>query len=200
MHLIGHVHLLLPFLTHLINTSLTSGHFPNSLKEARVTPLLKNISQWMSAHHLQLNLDKTELLFLQGKECPTLDLTITIGPSVVSPTQTARPLGVTLDNNLSFTANIAATTRCCRFTLYNIRRIRPLLTQKATQLLVQALIISRLDCCNSLLAGLPACAIRPLQLIQNAAARLVFNLPTFSHMSSPLKSGQHKAYTSSGSD
>ena len=35
---------------------------------------------------------------------------------------------------------------------------------------------------NSLLAGLPASAIKPLQRIQNAAARLVFNLPKFSHV------------------
>ncbi|XP_071061779.1 uncharacterized protein [Pseudochaenichthys georgianus] len=53
--------------------------------------------------------------------------------------------------------------------------------------LVQALVISRLDYCNSLLAGLPACAIRPLQLIQNAAARLVFNLPKFSHTTPLLR-------------
>ena len=58
---------------------------------------------------------------------------------------------------------------------------RELLTQKAAKVLVQALVISRLDYCNSLLAGLPASAIRPLQLIQNAAAWLVFNLPKFSH-------------------
>ncbi|CAB1418815.1 unnamed protein product [Pleuronectes platessa] len=32
---------LLPFLTHLINTSLSTGCFPNSLEEARVNPLLK---------------------------------------------------------------------------------------------------------------------------------------------------------------
>ncbi|KAL3062001.1 hypothetical protein OYC64_010010 [Pagothenia borchgrevinki] len=56
------------------------------------------------------------------------------------------------------------------------------------QLLVQALVISRLDYCNSLLAGLPACAIRPLQLIQNAATRLVFNLPKFSHTTPLLRS------------
>ncbi|KAL3056702.1 hypothetical protein OYC64_019227 [Pagothenia borchgrevinki] len=35
---------------------------------------------------------------------------------------------------------------------------------------------------------LPACAIRPLQLIQNAAARLVFNLLTFSHTTPLLRS------------
>ena len=57
--------------------------------------------------------------------------------------------------------------------LHNIRRILPLLTQKAAQVLVQALVITRLDYCNSLLAGLPASAIPPLQLIQNAAT---FNL------------------------
>ncbi|KAK5928564.1 hypothetical protein CgunFtcFv8_013618 [Champsocephalus gunnari] len=164
--------------------------FPRSETQvvARISACIADISQWMSAHHLKLNLDKTELLFLPEKDCPTLDLTINISTSVVSTTQTARNLGVILDNNLSFTANIAATTRCCRYTLYNIRKIRPQLTQKAMQLLVQALVTSRLDYCNSLLAGLPACAIRPLQLIQNAAARLVFNLPKFSHTTPLLRS------------
>ena len=78
--------------------------------------------------------------------------------------------------------------------LYNIRRIRPLLTQKEAevlvqvlvlvqalvqvlvQALVQVLVISHLDYCSSLLAGLPAAAIRPLQLIQKASAPLVFHL------------------------
>ncbi len=59
--------------------------------------------------------------------------------------------------------------------MHNIRKIRPFLTQHAAHLLVQALVISRLDYCNALLAGLPSCTIKPLQMIQNAAARLVFN-------------------------
>ncbi len=50
------------------------------------------------------------------------------------------------------------------------------------QLLVQALVLSRLDYCNALLAGLPACTIKPLQLIQNAAARVVFNEPKKAHV------------------
>ncbi|KAI2667088.1 hypothetical protein H4Q32_031053 [Labeo rohita] len=68
------------------------------------------------------------------------------------------------------------------FALHNIRKIRPFLTEQATQLLVQALVISRLDYCNALLAGLPSCTIKPLQMIQNAAARLVFNEPKRAHV------------------
>ncbi|KAJ8385148.1 hypothetical protein AAFF_G00191990 [Aldrovandia affinis] len=147
----------------------------------------------MSAHHLKLNLGKnlgkTELLFLP-KGSPMIDAPITVEGSIVSPSQSARSLGVTLDNQLCFLSHIAAITRTCRFSLHNIRRIRPFLTQEATQLLVQALVISRLDYCNSLLAGLPACAIKPLQLVQNAAARLVFNQLKFTHVT-PLLSSLH---------
>ncbi len=60
--------------------------------------------------------------------------------------------------------------------------IRPFLTQHAAQHLVQALVISRLDYCNALLAGLPSCTIKPLQMIYNAAAQLVFSEPKKAHV------------------
>ncbi len=66
--------------------------------------------------------------------------------------------------------------------LHNIRKIRPFLTEHAAQLLVQALVIYRLDYCNALLAGLPSNTIKPLQMIQNAAARLVFKEPKRAHV------------------
>ncbi|XP_058868339.1 uncharacterized protein LOC131709687 [Acipenser ruthenus] len=84
--------------------------------------------------------------------------------------------------------HISTLARTCRFFLSNIRRIRPFLTNYATQLLVQALVLSRLDYCNSLLAGLPESATHPLQLIQNSAARLVFSQPRFSHATPLLRS------------
>ncbi|KAK0132589.1 hypothetical protein N1851_032556 [Merluccius polli] len=80
--------------------------------------------------------------------------------------------------------------RSCRFALYNIRKIRPYLNQYATQILVQAMVTSRLDYCNALLAGLPACSIKPLQKVQNAAARLVFEQPKRAHVT-PLLTDLH---------
>ncbi len=78
--------------------------------------------------------------------------------------------------------DIAKTARSCRFALHNIRKIRPFLTEHAAQLLVQALVISRLDYCNAVLAGLLSSTIKPLQMNQNAAARLVFNEPKRAHV------------------
>ena len=136
----------------------------------------------MSTHHLKINLDKSELLFLPGKGSPTHDLTITFDNSVLATTQTATNLGVTLDSQLSLTANIIATTRSCRccttsgkYFTFSLRRQRRFWPRPWS------------SHAYSLLAGLPASTIQPLQLIQNAAARLVFNLPKFTH-TTPLPS------------
>ncbi len=87
-----------------------------------------------------------------------------------------------IDDKLNFSDCITKTARSCRFVLYNIKKIRPFLWEHATQLLVQALVLSTLDYCDALLAGLPASSIKPLQLIQNAAARLIFNEPKTTHV------------------
>ena len=83
----------------------------------------------------------------------------------VTSSPSARNLRVVMENMLSLTENIIAVTRTCMFFLYNIQRIPPFLTTCSTQLLVQAMVLSHLDYCNSLLAGLLASAVRPLQLI-----------------------------------
>ncbi|KAL0149537.1 hypothetical protein M9458_055064, partial [Cirrhinus mrigala] len=149
---------------------------------ARISGCLADISEWMKEHHLQLNLAKTELLVFPATPTLQHDFTIHLDSSTITPSSSARNLGVIFDDQLTFKDHIAKTSRSCRFALHNIRKIRPFLTEQATQLLVQALVISRLDYCNALLAGLPSCTIKPLQMIQNAAARLVFNEPKRAHV------------------
>ena len=40
----NHLDVMVPVLQHIINMSLTDGHFSNELKEALLTPLLKKIN------------------------------------------------------------------------------------------------------------------------------------------------------------
>ncbi len=154
----------------------------NNCSDSRIAACLSDISSWMMDHHLQLNLAKTELLVFSANPSLHHNFSIQLGSSTITSSRTARNLGVVIDDQLSFTDHIATTARSCRFALYNIRKIRTFLSEQAAQLLVQALVLSRLDYCNALLAGLPACTIKPLQLIQNAAARVVFNEPKKAHV------------------
>lgn len=63
----------------------------------------------------------------------------------------------------------------CRFDLYIIRKIRPYFSEYATQLM-QVLIVFLLHYCNAHLTGLPACAISPLQMIQNCKSMSHFTV------------------------
>ena len=63
--------------------------------------------------------------------------------------------------------------RSAAYGIYKIGKLRKYLNQNATERLVHAFVSSRIDCNNSLLYGLPASDVAPLQRIQNAAARLV---------------------------
>jgi len=53
--------------------------------------------------------------------------------------------------------------------------------------LASACILSRLDCCNSILAGLPKSTIAALQRVQNAAAHMVLNLRSRDSISDGLR-------------
>jgi len=54
------------------------------------------------------------------------------------------------------------------------------------QLLIVALVLSRLNYCNSVLFGLPANLIQRLRSVQNAAARLIFRIRRSEHITPAL--------------
>ncbi|KAI7795556.1 putative UPF0160 protein MYG1 [Triplophysa rosa] len=178
-------------ITIIIITPNECSQQPENLTvSARISECLADISLWMNDHHLQLSLTKTELLVIPADTKSHHNFSIQLGSSTITSSRTARNLGVVIDNQLNFTDHVASTTRSCKFILYNIRKIRPFLSEYATQVLVQALVLSRLDYCNALLAGLPACTTKPLQMIQNAVARVVFNEPKRAHVT-PLFTKLH---------
>ena len=109
-----------------------------------------------------------------------------VGPSNIQPNSVFRDLGVYLDSELTMKQHIAKTSAAY---FYHIRRLRQVcrrVGQEVTLQLVMTFITSTLDYCNSLLAGLPRSTLEPLQRVQNAAARLVFDLGRFDHVTPSL--------------
>ncbi len=72
--------------------------------------------------------------------------------------------------------------------LRNISRIKKCLSYDALQTVIHALISSRLDYCNSLLAGVPHCVLQKAQYLQNSAARLLSSTKKYEHITPVLKS------------
>ena len=73
------------------------------------------------------------------------------------------------------------------YQLKNIQNIRGKLDFETAKTVVQALILSKLDYCNSLLVGTPDCHLSYLQLIQNMACRVVCNLRKYDHVTASMK-------------
>ena len=70
--------------------------------------------------------------------------------------------------------------------LRRLRQVRRRVGKDITIRLVLAVIMSRLDYCNSVLAGLPQSTLQPLQRVQNAAARLICDVPYHEHITAHL--------------
>jgi hypothetical protein len=74
--------------------------------------------------------------------------------------------------------------------IFHIRRprtVRRELGHQVTAQLVSTLILSRLDYCNAVLAGLPVSTLASLKRVLNAAARLVLELGPRDHVSAALR-------------
>ena len=142
----------------------------------------------MLTDKLKLNDDKTEFMLLGTKQQLSkvnID-SLTVGSIDVAPVTVARNLGTWFDSNLNLQGQIHNTCKSGFFHLYNIWRIRKYLSPELARTLVHALIIVRIDYCNSLLFFLTSVHLLKLQRLQNAAARLISNVPRYSHITPVL--------------
>jgi len=83
--------------------------------------------------------------------------------------------------------HVSKVASSCFYQVRRLRQIRHLVGLEVTAQLVSVFILSRLDYCNSVLAGLPRCTTEPLQRVLNAAARLILNHRLHEHITPALQ-------------
>ena len=126
---------------------------------------------------------KQKLFWLQKTSfnSDSVPQSINLEGSDIQRASTNRKLGVCVDPTLSFQQQISA----CRIYYLELRRIsaiRHYLSEDVTKILLCAFILSRLDYCNSLLAGCPKYLLSKLRKVQNNAARLIFKTSRCAHV------------------
>ena len=155
-----------------------------------VQQCLQDVSDWMIASKLKLNSDKTEFILIGTKAqrdkfkkyFPTKLL-----DQDVTPTDSARNLGVEFDKDFNFKKHISKVCRCY-YHIRDLRRLRRCLTAAVTKTIATSLVSSKLDYCNSILYNIPNREINKVQSVQNCLARVVTRSPRFCSVTPLLKS------------
>ena len=143
----------------------------------------------MAGNWLSLNDDKTELLVITTRhQCLNLSkISVRLGGTVISPSETARNLGVVFDSSFQQDHQVGNICKKAYLAIRSIGLIRKYLNKSSAEKLVNSLVTSNLDYCNSLLYGLPSSKLKRLQRIQNTAARIIMRTRKYDHITPVLK-------------
>ncbi len=158
-------------------------------KLSKLTKCVKNVKDWMTNNVLLLNSDKTEIL-LTGPKTVHRICWITTRRMYCSflYSQTS---GCCIRQQLIYIPylyHISYVTKTAFFHLRNIAKLRNMLSVSDAEKLVHAFMTSRLDYCNALPGGCPASSINKLQIVQNAAARVLTRSRKYDHITPILQS------------
>ena len=156
---------------------------------SRLEACISDIRVWMRTNKLKLNDSKTEFMLLSPSNSKIAQppLNISIGDENVGQSDTIRNLGMVWDTSLNMLPHINKLTQLSFIQLKNIRAIKDSLTYNALEKVIHSFITSRLDYGNACLFGLPDVALRRLQRIQNAAARVLSGAKKFDSITPILK-------------
>src|SRR6218665_2428309 len=154
---------------------------------------IEQISEWMSSNHLKLNPSKSEFLWCTTlRRCHLLGgSTFALADAKVLPADVILNPGVYFDSCLTRTAHVSQLIRICFYQLRRIKTIRKFIPTSIAVVRVNSVIVSRVDYCNILLAGLPIYQLDRIQSVFNAAARLIYGRTPSEHLTYLLRENLH---------
>ena len=150
----------------------------------------RTIQHWMVEYCLQLNPGKTQILIIAS---PQVLNQLSIGGVKLSNdtcirfVSTAKNLGVQIDHHLSFEPQIMSLKKHCFRLLRNVIGRKYLFSKAQLKLIINSIIVCKLDYCNALYYGISDNLIHQLQLVQNAAAKAIVGLYKYDHLGDTLK-------------
>ena len=155
----------------------------------RLSVCVNEMAAWMESNSLKLNRSKTEAIWFSSlrkvNKLPTKQIRIL--DTFISLSESVKSLGVFIDRNLSMNSHISRMLQAGFSALRQIRSIKKCLSYDSLKTFAVALIVSRIDYCNTLFAGLPEKQLCRVQSFINTTARLITGTRKFDHITPVLK-------------
>lgn len=148
---------------------------------------LKDVKAWLASNFLNFNNRKTEVMVFTPSDSHVF-LPADLGPLELFVKPTITNLGVKMDSDLKMDKQINAVVGKSFAQLRKLAKVKPFLTRSVFETVIHAFMTSRLDYCNALYTGVSQALISRLQLVQNAAARLLTGTRKHEHITPVLAS------------
>ncbi len=110
-------------------------------------------------------------MFTPGGACGPPDLDLGVLKPFVKPS--VKNLGVLMDSDFKLDKQINLVIKCSFFQLRQLSKLKSFLSFKDFERVIHIFISSHLDYCNGLYVGISQASLTRLQMVQNAAARLL---------------------------
>ena len=153
--------------------------------EENLERYISEVCTWMCTNLLKLNDNKTEFFLIGTTNMlnQSGSMLIKVGNDNISNADKARNLGGTFDKLLNNTDHINNLSSTLFFVSRNTARVHHLLDQDSTKIIIWALIMSKLDYCNSLLIGSTKYNLQKLQKIQNMCCCIILEVRKYDPIS-----------------
>ena len=117
---------------------------------------LKKIASWCCYNSLLINPEKTKLLVLGTRQMLQklpADFHVTLLGKKITPSPSARDLGLQVDSILSYDEHVTQTVSSCIGSLCQINRVKHLFDARTLERVINALVFSKLYYCSLLLGN-----------------------------------------------
>ena len=159
------------------DTHLTYADKDLNIIQSRLNEDLLNISKWLIANKLTLNMTKTEFMLIGSRQklntlsaSPVLNVNGTPGPPV-NQVSTSKSLGVLIDAILTWGSHIEKLAKKIASGIAAIKRVRQFVPPATLYLIYKALIQPYFDYCNAVWGTCGVKLADKLQKLQNRASR-----------------------------
>ena len=159
------------------DTSITlSAKTVADLKLA-VTSELNNLTGWLRANKLSLNVAKSELMIIGSRQrlntqCEKIN--ISIDDRTIKRVDHIKSLGLTIDAQLSWSKHVDEISKKVSSAIGALKRVRPFIPTDVAFQIYNALILPHFDYCSPVWDGMSGCLSDKLQ---NRAARVITQSP-----------------------
>ena len=162
------------------DTSITlSAKTVADLKLA-VTSELNNLTCWLRANKLSLNVAKTELMIIGSRQrlnTQCEEINISIDDRTIKRVDHIESLGLTIDAQLSWSKHVDEISKKVSSAIGALKRVRPFIPTDVAVQIYNALILPHFYYCSPVWDGMSGCLSDKLQKLQNRAARVITQSP-----------------------